>query len=180
MKACQPQRWWPWCKPARRRPAPGGLNLLMRRCCSHVWHPQLWHSACVSNRFEVLLLTWSYETSPIYHVVEYFAGAGKVSAEFRKAGWNVASYDNQYDDKGMEFLQPGGFALLGSLVFSCALTRLALLLASSTVLMGLHIYAPDCSSWTRISRGTSCRNALNAFGRTAIPWVRNGNMMVAR
>ena len=55
---------------------------------------------------EVLLLTWSYDTRPIYHVVEYFAGAGKVSEAFRREGYNVASYDYLYNDKGMEFLQP--------------------------------------------------------------------------
>lgn len=61
-----------------------------------------------------------------------------------------------------------------------AIARCALLLALRTLPLGLMIFAPDCSSWTRISRGTSCRNSLNIFGRVDLQWVQRGTMMISR
>ena len=58
--------------------------------------------------------------------------------------------------------------------------RLAILLSLCTVPAGLHVMAPDCSSWTRISRGTSMRDALCTLGRVDLQWVRNGSLMIAR
>ena len=55
-----------------------------------------------------------------------------------------------------------------------------MLLALRTIPGGMHIYAPDCSSWTRISRGTSLRNALCTLGRLDLQWVRNGSHMIAK
>lgn len=68
-------------------------------------------SACVA---EVLLLLWSYDTTPQFHVVEYFAGQAQVSMAFRDHGYQVASYDNLYSAAGMDFLGAGGFGLLGA------------------------------------------------------------------
>lgn len=114
-----------------------------------------------------LLLTWSYDTSPCFNMVEYFSGKAQVSAAFREAGYSVGSYDYLYNEKGMDFLSPGGFGL-------------AMLLSLCTVPAGLHVMAPDCSSWTRISRGTSMRDALCTLGRLDLQWVRNGSLMIAR
>ena len=58
--------------------------------------------------------------------------------------------------------------------------RVALALALRTLPLGLHIYAPDCSSWTRISRGSSLRNSLCAIGDLDKGWVRRANCMIAR
>ena len=60
------------------------------------------------------------------------------------------------------------------------LLRLALALALATVPGGLHVLAPDCSSWTRISRGSSLRSQINVFGNTSSSWVLRGCMMIAR
>ena len=43
-----------------------------------------------------------------------------------------------------------------------------------------YIYAPDCSSWTRISRGSSLRDKLCALGDLPKQWVRNANLMISR
>jgi hypothetical protein len=42
-------------------------------------------------------------------MVEYFSGKAQVSAAFREAGYSVGSYDYLYNEKGMDFLSPGGF-----------------------------------------------------------------------
>ena len=124
-------------------------------------------------------MLWSYDSSPKYHLVEFFSGEAQVSQAFRDGGFRVASYDYLYDPNGMNFLSDGGF---GHLVKSSAWQqpRLALLLAVRTAPLGLHVFAPDCSSWTRISRGTSQRNHVNMFGRMDLPWVRNGVAMISR
>lgn len=66
-----------------------------------------------------------------------------------------------------------------SIISACTL-RLAMLLALRTIVGGMHILAPDCSSWTRISRGASLRNALCTLGRFDLQWVRNGSHMIAK
>ena len=72
---------------------------------------------------------------------------------------------------------------LGGLAFAFGLwcmARCALLLAISTMPMGMHIFAPDCSSWTRIARATSQRNAVNSFGRMDNAWASRGFTMISR
>ena len=71
------------------------------------------HEVRVTQCFlaEVLLLTWSYDTTPVYNVVEFFSGKAEVSAAFREAGYAVGSYDYLYNQRGMDFLSPGGFGL---------------------------------------------------------------------
>ena len=62
---------------------------------------------------KVLLLLWSgLETTPRYDLVEYFSGCGKVSQAFRESGRSVASYDIEYSQKSMNFLESGGYSLL--------------------------------------------------------------------
>lgn len=58
--------------------------------------------------------------------------------------------------------------------------RLAIALALKTIPCGLHVMAPDCSSWTRISRGTSLRSQVNVHGNIDNDWVSRGSMMIAR
>ena len=40
--------------------------------------------------------------------------------------------------------------------------------------------APVCSSWTRISRGTSWRTAVNVFGNLNAEFVVLANLMISR
>ena len=58
--------------------------------------------------------------------------------------------------------------------------RLALYLVLNTGPGSLTLAAPDCSSWTLISRGTSLRNAVNCFGNLNLSWIRGANLMISR
>ena len=58
--------------------------------------------------------------------------------------------------------------------------RLAILMAAQSCPGALHVYAPVCSSWTRISRGTSWRSSINVFGDLTSAWVRSANLMLSR
>jgi len=43
-----------------------------------------------------------------------------------------------------------------------------------------NLVAPDCGSWSLVSRGTSLRSPMNPNGRSALPFVARGNTTVAR
>ena len=58
--------------------------------------------------------------------------------------------------------------------------RLAFVLVLQSLPGAVHLMAPICGSWTRISRGTSWRSCINAFGDLSREWVREANCMVAR
>lgn len=54
------------------------------------------------------------------------------------------------------------------------------MMAAQSAAGALHIFAPVCASWTRISRGTSWRTFINPFGDLSSGWVRDANLMVSR
>jgi hypothetical protein len=58
--------------------------------------------------------------------------------------------------------------------------RVAIALALRTLPLGTHVYAPDCGSWTRVSRGSSLRDQLCALGDVGKEWIRNANLMISR
>ena len=58
--------------------------------------------------------------------------------------------------------------------------RLALALAVQSAPGALHLFAPVCGSWTRISRGTSLRTSINIFGDMTNEWVNTGTAMISR
>jgi hypothetical protein len=58
--------------------------------------------------------------------------------------------------------------------------RLAILMAVQSAVAALQLFAPVCSSWTRISRGTSWRTFINVFGDLSSSWVRDANTMLSR
>lgn len=45
---------------------------------------------------------------------------------------------------------------------------------------GLLLCAPECGSWTVVSRGTSRRNPINVLGDCAFEFVRRANMTLGR
>ena len=55
---------------------------------------------------------WSSDITMKFQMIEVFAGAGRVSAQFRASGQNVASYDYEYDQKRMNFMTEAGMAQL--------------------------------------------------------------------
>ena len=44
----------------------------------------------------------------------------------------------------------------------------------------LNILAPDCGSWSSVSRGTSLRTKLNPLGRQGLAFVHRANGMISR
>ena len=58
--------------------------------------------------------------------------------------------------------------------------RLAIMMAVQSAVAALQLFAPVCSSWTRISRGTSWRTSINVFGDLSSSWVRDANTMLSR
>lgn len=65
---------------------------------------------------EVLLLMWSgVRMEPHHHMAEFFSGKAEVSAAFRELGKSCVSYDIEYCGKAMDYLEPGGYALLAIL-----------------------------------------------------------------
>lgn len=44
----------------------------------------------------------------------------------------------------------------------------------------LLLLAPECSSWTVVSRGTSLRTMINFWGDMSTEFVRKGNLMMSR
>ena len=52
---------------------------------------------------------------PHHHMAEVFSGKAEVSAAFRELGKSCVSYDIEYCGKAMDYLEPGGYALLAIL-----------------------------------------------------------------
>ena len=42
------------------------------------------------------------------------------------------------------------------------------------------LLAPDCGSWSVVSRGGSMRSEINPHGRDCLPWVADNNCAVSR
>ena len=60
------------------------------------------------------------------------------------------------------------------------LLRLATLLVLRLAPGGLLLCAPECGSWTVVSRGTSKRTPINVLGDCAFEFVRRANMTLGR
>ncbi|CAK8999741.1 unnamed protein product, partial [Durusdinium trenchii] len=63
---------------------------------------------------------------------------------------------------------------------SSAGLALAILLVLQSSPGALHLMAPVCGSWTRISRGTSWRSCMNCFGDLSKEWITGANQMISR
>ena len=61
---------------------------------------------------KVLLLLWSSDISPRFHVVDLFSGVGQIAKRYRRAGLAAVEYDFIVSP-AMNFLSASGFALLG-------------------------------------------------------------------
>ena len=119
---------------------------------------------------------------PRYTMLEYFSGAGKVSQVFRETGRHQVGTFELRDSRSMDMMSPAGLAHLVKLLKGCKtpLPRLAVMMALQSYPGALHLYAPVCSSWTMISRGTSWRTPINVFGDLTKPWVQGANAMLSR
>lgn len=113
----------------------------------------------------VLLLQWADMPSLTFDCVELFAGVGNVSAAFRQHGKSVASFDQSYSES-MHFTSAAGFIL-------------ALWLVMSAGPGSLLLCAPPCSSWTRVSRGTTWRTRLNPLG-LSYRFIEAANLTISR
>ncbi|CAE7192623.1 unnamed protein product, partial [Symbiodinium pilosum] len=114
----------------------------------------------------VLLILWSTDISPRYHVVDLFSGVGQISQCYRRHGLAAVEYDFLVSNS-MDFVSAAGFGL-------------AIYAVLCLVPFGLLIGGPDCSSWTVVSRGTSLRTIVNPGGNVNLQWVRDNNLTVSR
>ena len=62
----------------------------------------------------VLLLLWSTDTSPQYHLVELFSGVGRIARVYGSSGLNAAEYDFIHGG-AMIFFTAAGYAFLAIL-----------------------------------------------------------------
>ena len=145
---------------------------------------------------KVLILQWTpdlHVNDMQYTMVEFFSGKANVAGCFRNdPKHKVATFEKE-DSPSMDFLSQGGFALLSSTtnLDNCrhglnspigipVVPRLALVLLLKSAPGAVHLFAPVCSSWTRVSRGTSARTCLNWFGDLSLEWVTSSNTMISR
>lgn len=150
----------------------------------------------------LLMFTENADTSMRTQMFELFSGEAKVSGVFRRAGIPTVSYDinNCPGKRSMDFLSEGGFALLIckystrtylhltsiGITDQCRsfpatfASRLSMLCVMQEVPGAFNLLAPDCGSWTVVSRGTSLRSCINPLGRSSLPFVANGNTTISR
>ena len=113
-------------------------------------------------------------------MVEYFAGAKNVAKAFdAEPSHRVATFELK-DSPAMDINSAPGLAFLVTCMSWGWKPRLALSLALRSAPGALHVMAPVCSSWTRISRGTSWRTKMNYMGDLSSKWVVDANSMVSR
>ena len=157
----------------------------------------------------VLLILWSTEVAPKFHLVEIFSGVGEIARVYRRAGLAAAEYDFIHSNDAMNFFTAAGYAFLALplvLIYLNVLQpynpkapenqsrkptrnpgptpklmpRLAIHTTMCLLPFGLLVAGPDCSSWTVVSRGTSWRTPVNPGGHLSLEWVRNNNLAVSR
>ena len=126
-------------------------------------------------------------------MLELFSGQGKVSGVFRRSGVATVSYDIEMfpDKRTMDFLSPSGFAYLSLYYVACPPPLLPPVchiqpprLAMTCILQegpnALNLVAPDCGSFSLVSRGTFMRSGINPLGRQGLPFVFRGNGSISR
>ena len=60
----------------------------------------------------VLLILWSTEVVPKFHLVEIFSGVGEIARVYRRAGLAAAEYDFIHSNDAMNFFTAAGYAFL--------------------------------------------------------------------
>ena len=125
-----------------------------------------------------------------FQLVELFSGKGEVSRTFMEAGKSVSYFDRVHDNRAMNIESPAGMAFFVCNFSSCNPTylpmvplahhRLCLSMVLAMAPNSLLVLAPECSSWTVVSRGTSRRSAINFWGDMSTAFVRKANMMMSR
>ena len=98
--------------------------------------------------------------------VEYFAGQMSWTRGMADLGYQVLAFEHKLHIT-MDFLTERGFLM-------------AYLMASRVKNNGIAWFAPVCSSWTYMSRGSTQRSLHNPLGDTAVSSVAQGNCMAAR
>lgn len=145
-----------------------------------------------------MLLMWTenVDCGIRWTMVEFFSGEGAVSNIFRNdPNHRVASFELR-DSHSMDINSSAGLAFficnsayvkLGvclkhvpRMILSISTLRLAILLVLQSSPGALHLMAPVCGSWTRISRGTSWRSCMNCFGDLSKEWITGANQMISR
>ena len=103
---------------------------------------------------------------PDVDVVEFFAGVATIQRAAAARGLNSVAYDLAFDSR-MNLLEPLGFMYAFELLMRCKSNAL------------VH-FAPPCSSWVFMSRGSTGRSKLNPGGRLQYQSVRDANTIIFR
>ncbi len=101
------------------------------------------------------------------HCVEFFAGKQRVCKSVRSKGFRAVPYDKLTVDPVLDICSAQGFAIAVALVLACHQEALVW-------------FAPVCSSWVFINRGTSMRSCICSTGNTELLHVKEGNLMASR
>ena len=153
----------------------------------------------------MLQFTSNIELSLNTEMFELFCGEAAVSSVFRRAGVATVSYDREMapGKRNMDFLTPSGFAfqphffrniqrynacgavctyLTGhpSSLPCLQCCRLSMVCILKECPNAFNLVAPDCGSFSLVSRGTSRRSPINPLGQQGVPFVFRGNGTISR
>ena len=99
--------------------------------------------------------------------LETFAGDREVTKAHQRCGFHACAFEVDDDREWYDILIPKGF-------FNALALSLLLRVGSQGT------YAPVCSSWLWLNRGTSRRCSARVFGDPSVQGVAEANLMVAR
>ncbi len=102
----------------------------------------------------------------MFHFIEYDAGVAMLAREAQRAGMSCTAFDKLYCDEH-DKMTPEGFKL-----WTCAMMRV--------FPQGVTWFATQCSSFSWVSRSVSKRSKDRPWGRTALPFVKDGNGQAIR
>lgn len=115
----------------------------------------------------LVLQSPNFNSMPELDAVEYFAGMKAITTNYKKLGYNAASFELMDDPLNEDLLSAQGYSHAVALVLK-------------TKWGGALWTAPVCSTWVWINRGTSERSWGAPLGDVTKKSVRDGNLMVHR
>lgn len=136
-------------------------------------HPLLVSLRCVGVPADFLALVSVVLGSPnlqqgiCYDAVEFFAGDMAYTKAHQERGRAAAAYEIKYGGDAMDMNSATGYAL-------------AVALMTSVRPGGAALFAPVCSSWVFMNRGTSMRTFAAPLGAPGSAGVQEANLMVSR
>ena len=131
--------------------------------------------------FLVLLISWMEDPAVVtkkdIQVLDYFAGAARITQLSERMGYQAVAYDLEYGKrvsakKGkrnpFDLNSNAGFVLAVKLILRCSFNDL------------VAVFAVCCSSFVPVNRGTGHRDLLVPEGDENVPSVRRSNKLLSR